>query len=165
MEGSSAKAAGPGHLHPGHGWRTGGHAAAGAGSGGHLQDGAEDVGGGGQGKVAGGRLHGRALITEWTPGTSPGCHRDGCCCWSRCHSSGGWSSWLPPAASSACSSGGRVGSMSKLAVQSTAHPGLFHAHAASSRLTLGLRPTAEAGDKNRGSGTGFQGSNPGSTTY
>lgn len=43
-------------------------------------------------------------VTESTPGTSPGCRRDGCCCWSRCRSSGGWSSWLPPAASSACSS-------------------------------------------------------------
>lgn len=45
-----------------------------------------------------------ASVTEWTPGTSPGCRRGGCCCWSRCRSSGGWSSWLPPAAASACSS-------------------------------------------------------------
>lgn len=39
------------------------HAAAGAGSGGHLQDGAEDVGGVGRGKEVG-RLHGQALVTE-----------------------------------------------------------------------------------------------------
>lgn len=51
-------------------------------------------------------------ITEWTPGTSPGCRHDGCCCWSHCRSSGGWSSWLPPAASSACSSGERAESVS-----------------------------------------------------
>lgn len=69
----------------------------GAGSGGHLQEGAEDGGGRGGEKVTG-----------LTPRMSPGCHRDGCCCWSHCRSSGGWSSWLLPGAASACSSGERV---------------------------------------------------------
>lgn len=70
MEGSSPKAAGPGCLHPGQGWRTRGLGVPaaltlqpGAGSGGHLQDGAEDVDGVGQGKEVG-RLRGQAPVTE-----------------------------------------------------------------------------------------------------
>lgn len=74
----------------------------GAGSGSQLQDDVGDAGGTGRGEEEGTGL--QAPVTEWTPKRSPRCHRDGCYCWSRCHSSGGWSSWLPPAASSACSS-------------------------------------------------------------
>lgn len=72
--------------------------AARAGSGSHLQNEVEDAG------WDGARESGGVSITEWTPRTSPGCRHGGCCCWSRCHSSGGWSSWPPPATSSACSS-------------------------------------------------------------
>lgn len=59
--------AGPGCLHPGPGWRTRGPGTPvapmlwpGAGSGGHLQDGAQDAGGVGRGQEEVGRLHGRA---------------------------------------------------------------------------------------------------------
>lgn len=114
-----------------------------AGSGGRLQDGAEEGGAVGRGG-GGGQAPWPGPVTALTPGTSPRCRRDGYCCWSRCHSSGGWSSWLPPAASSACSSEkGREHEW--LSGQSTAHPpirsGLLQAHACSSRLTWGLQPT------------------------
>lgn len=47
----------------------------------------------------GGRAPRWAPVTEWTPRMSPGCRHGGCCCWSRCRSSGGWSSWPLLAAS------------------------------------------------------------------
>lgn len=59
----------------------------------------------------------------------------------------------------------RAESMSSLPASPPPTPGLSQAHASSSRLTLGLRPTVEAVGKRMGSGPCFQGSNPGSTTY
>lgn len=60
MERSSPKAVGPGCLHPGHGLGSRGsgflqlpRCGLGAGSGGRLQDGAEDVGGEGEEKGGG----------------------------------------------------------------------------------------------------------------
>lgn len=107
--------------------------AARAGSGSHLQNEVEDAG------WDGARESGGVSITEWTPRTSPGCRHGGCCCWSRCHSSGGWSSWPPPATSSACSSVGRAEGLECLPVGWEAHPGLFGAPATYSRLTPQVR--------------------------
>lgn len=143
----------PGMAAPRSGRRTGGlvflqrSCCGRAGSGGHLQDGAEEGGEVGRGQEEVGRLHGRT-VTELTPGTSPGCRRDGCCCWSRCRSSGGWSSWLPPAASSACSSEkGRE--HERPSGQSTARPPW---PPVSSRL---LRQTHLGTAAHTGSGPGF----------
>lgn len=91
-----------------------------------------------------GRRRGPAPVTESTPGMSPGCRRDGCCCWSRCRSSGGWNSWLLPAASSACSSGERAESVSGFQSSQSPSSGLSEVHATSSRLTWGLPPTVKA---------------------
>lgn len=79
-----------------------------------------------------------ASVTGWTPGRSPGCHHGGCCCWSHCHSSGGWSSWPPPATSSTCSSVERAERWECLPVCWEAHPGLFGAPATCSRLASGV---------------------------
>lgn len=122
-----------------------------AGSGGRLQDGAEEGGAVGRGG-GGGQAPRLGPVTEWTLGMSPRCRRDGCCCWSRCRSSGGWSSWLPPAASSACSSEkGREHEW--LSGQSAAcppiRPGILQAHVCSSRLTWGLQPTWALGQASR----------------
>lgn len=88
-------------------------------------------------RMPGGMKRGKAgaSVTGWTLGMSPGCHPGGCCCLSRCRSSGGWSSWPPPVTSSTCSSVERAERWACLSVCWEAHPGLFGAPVTCSSLT------------------------------
>lgn len=136
MQGQSARAGGLLSLPLCSGFKA---VAARAGSGSHLQNEMEDAGGMERGFSG-------ASVTEWTPVKSPGCRHDGCCCWSRCRSSGGWNNWLPPATSSTCSSVERAEGCGCLSVCREAHPGLSGAPTACSKLTLGPQGSRKAVD-------------------